>query len=108
MTLSSTSEPGTFLARDDVTRILYLAVPAMLALLTQTAINLVDTYFIGLLGEPERSDGQAMLAFSLALLWLVGGFLSAISVGTQAMVGRRAGEGDSLAGGGALPQLGAG
>ncbi|HKU43069.1 MAG TPA: MATE family efflux transporter [Polyangiales bacterium] len=64
----------------------------MLALLTQTAINLVDTYFIGKLPEPERTDGQAMLSFSLTLLWAVGGFLSAISVGTQATVGRREGQ----------------
>ncbi len=64
----------------------------MLALLTQTAINLVDTYFMGFLPEPERSDGQAMLSFALILLWAVGGFLSAISVGTQAMVGRREGQ----------------
>ncbi len=71
---------------------MFLAVPAMLALLSQTAINLVDTYFMGKLPEPERSDGQAMLSFSLVLLWSVGGFLSAISVGTQAMVGRREGQ----------------
>ena len=86
--------PAAFLERADVKRILYLAIPAQLALLTQTAVNLVDTYFIGLLDEPERSDGQAMLSFSLALLWAVGGFLSAISVGTQAMVARREGRGD--------------
>jgi putative MATE family efflux protein len=86
--------PRAFLEGADVKRILYLAIPAQLALLTQTGVNLVDTYFIGLLDEPERSDGQAMLSFSLALLWAVGGFLSAISVGTQAMVARREGRGD--------------
>ena len=92
MRVAASTRPGTFLALADVQRILYLAVPAMLALLTQTAINLVDTYFIGKLPEPERSDGQAMLSFSLILLWSVGGFLSAISVGTQATVGRREGQ----------------
>ncbi len=91
--------PVAFLDPADVKRILYLAVPAQLALLTQTGVNLVDTYFIGLLKEPERSDGQAMLSFSLALLWAVGGFLSAISVGTQAMVARREGRGDPQASG---------
>lgn len=64
----------------------------MLALLTQTAINLVDTYLIGLLPEPERTHGQAMLSDALTMLWAIGGFLSAISVGTQALVGRRVGE----------------
>jgi MATE family multidrug resistance protein len=63
----------------------------MAALLTQTAINLVDTYLMGLLPEPERTHGQAMLADALTLLWAIGGFLSAISVGTQALVGRREG-----------------
>ncbi len=88
-----------FLDPADVKRILYLAIPAQLALLTQTGVNLVDTYFIGLLDEPERSDGQAMLSFALALLWAIGGFLSAISVGTQAMVARREGRRDPQASG---------
>lgn len=79
-----------------------LAVPAMLALLTQTAINLVDTYLIGLLPEPERTHGQAMLSDSLTLLWAIGGFLSAISVGTQALVGRRVGQNNPLEGGAVL------
>lgn len=93
------AKPIAFLETADVKRILYLAVPAMLALLTQTGVNLVDTWFIGQLDEPERSDGQAMLSFALALLWAVGGFLSAISVGTQAMVARRVGRGDPQASG---------
>jgi MATE family multidrug resistance protein len=88
------ARPAAFLHLSDVKRILGLAIPAQLALLTQTGVNLVDTWFIGMLDEPERSHGQAMLAFSLALLWAVGGFLSAISVGTQAMVARREGRGD--------------
>jgi putative MATE family efflux protein len=102
MEFAGSATPSAFLAPADVKRILYLAVPAQLALLTQTAINIVDTYFIGLLEEPERSDGQAMLSFSLALLWAVGGFLSAISVGTQALCARREGRGDRTAAGGVL------
>jgi multidrug resistance protein, MATE family len=102
MRVAAPSRPGTFLALADVQRILFLAVPAMLALLSQTAINLVDTYFMGKLPEPERSDGQAMLSFSLTLLWSVGGFLSAISVGTQAMVGRREGQSHPHDSGGVL------
>lgn len=93
---------GPFLALSDVKRILYLAVPAILAFVTQTAINIVDTWFIGQLEEPERSGGQAMLSFSLMVLWAVGGFLSAISVGTQALVGRRIGAEDPRAAGGVL------
>ncbi len=92
----------SFLKFADVKRILFLAIPAMLAMLTQTAINVVDTYFIGQLKEPIRSTGQAMLSDALPLLWAVGGFFSAISVGTQAMVARREGRGDFKAGGGVL------
>lgn len=88
-----------FLIASDVRRILYLALPAMAAMLTQTLINIADTYFIGRLAEPDRSDGQAMLSLALPLLWAVGGFFSAISVGTQAMVSRREGSGDSQAAG---------
>jgi MATE family multidrug resistance protein len=99
---ASQRKTGMFLAPADVKRILLLAVPAMLALLTQTAINLVDTYLIGLLPEPERTHGQAMLSDSLTLLWAIGGFLSAISVGTQALVGRREGQRESLEGGAVL------
>lgn len=96
--------PGStpFLALEDVKRILFLAVPAMLAFLTQTLVNIVDTYFIGQLPEPERSDGQAMLAFALALVWAIGGFFSAISVGTQALVGRREGSAERKEAGGVL------
>lgn len=79
----------------DAPKVLALAVPAMLAFLTQTLVNIVDTYFFGLLEEPERSDGQAMLSLALPLLWAVGGFFSAISVGTQAMVARRVGAGEA-------------
>jgi putative MATE family efflux protein len=94
--------PAPFLAREDVRRILVLAIPAMLAFLTQTGVNIVDTVFFGLLPEPDRSDGQSVLSNSLILLWAVGGFFSAISVGTQAMVARRTGAGDPLAAGAVL------
>ncbi len=100
-----TSEPAVaapFLAREDVRRILMLAVPAMLAFLTQTAVNIVDTVFFGYLPEPDRSDGQSVLSNSLILLWAVGGFFSAISVGTQAMVARRTGAGHPLEAGAVL------
>jgi len=94
--------PAPFLAREDVRRILVLAIPAMLAFLTQTGVNIVDTVFFGYLPEPDRSDGQSVLSNSLILLWAVGGFFSAISVGTQAMVARRTGAGDPLAAGAVL------
>ncbi len=73
-------------------RILGLAGPVILAMLTQTGVNVVDTYFIGKLPPEVASDGQFALTPSLMFLWAVGGFLSAISVGTQATTARRYGE----------------
>src|SRR5262245_57834762 len=92
--------PG-FLAIDPVLgqRIVALAVPVILAMLSQTAINLVDTILLKYLPPEEGIPGQSALAISLPLLWAVGGFLSAISVGTQAMTARRFGAGEPLAAG---------
>ena len=74
-------------------RIIWLAAPIVIAMLTQTSINVVDTIFISKL-EPSRSiPGQAALGYSLPLLWAFGGSLAAIGVGTQAMVARRFGAG---------------
>ncbi len=95
-------KPG-WLPRADVRAILWLALPSAGAFLTQTLVNLVDTVFFGRLEGAEKSNGQAMLSFSLPLLWAIGGFLSAISVGTQAIVARRMGEGDARSAGGVLP-----
>lgn len=95
-------EKSAFFDWPDTKRILALAAPAMLALLTQTLINTVDTYFFGLLPEPEHTDGQAMLSFALPLLWGIGGFFAAISVGTQSIVARREGASDTRASGAVL------
>ncbi|MBK8251107.1 MAG: MATE family efflux transporter [Polyangiaceae bacterium] len=72
--------------------ILKLAVPTVLAMLTQSIVNEVDIVFLGWLGCPESSNAQSALLPSLLILWLFGGSLSAISVGTQAYVGRRVAE----------------
>lgn len=69
--------------------ILKLAIPTVLAMLTQSVVNEVDIIFLGWLGCPESSNAQSALLPSLLILWLFGGSLSAISVGTQAFVGRR-------------------
>lgn len=84
-------------------RILALAGPVILAMLTQTGVNIVDTYFIGRLPPAVASDGQFALTPSLMFLWAVGGFLSAVSVGTQAMTARRYGEGRHEDAGAVLP-----
>lgn len=58
-------------------------------MLTQSVVNEVDIVFFARLPCPESSNAQAALLPSLILLWLFGGSLSAISVGTQAFTGRR-------------------
>jgi putative MATE family efflux protein len=84
-------------------RILTLAAPVILAMLTQTGVNIVDTYFLKKLPYQDASDAQAALTPSLMLLWAVGGFLSAISVGTLAMTSRRYGEDNYEAAGAVVP-----
>jgi MATE family multidrug resistance protein len=75
-------------------RILALAWPVVLAMISQTAINQVDHILIGRLPTNESVPAHSALELALILLWAVGGSLSAISVGTQALVARRFGEGD--------------
>lgn len=95
--------PGPWLDRPKAARILRLASPVILAMLTQTGVNIVDTYFIGQLPRQVATDGQFALTPSLMLLWAVGGFLSSISVGTLATTARRYGEDRPLDAGAVLP-----
>jgi putative MATE family efflux protein len=73
--------------------ILKLAAPTVVAMLTQSIVNEIDIVFFAALPCPESSDAQAALLPSLILLWMFGGSLSAISVGTQVYVARRTSEG---------------
>src|SRR5260370_37516748 len=69
--------------------ILRLATPTVIAMLTQSIVNEIDIIFFAQLPCPESSNGQAALLPSLILLWVFGGSLSSISVGTQAFTARR-------------------
>src|SRR5580704_7695046 len=82
--------------------ILWLALPTVFAMVSQSLVNEIDVFFFGRLPVPESSHAQAALLPSLILTWLFGGSLSAISVGTQAMVARRFAEGDRKAAGAVL------
>jgi putative MATE family efflux protein len=86
--------------------ILKLATPTVLAMLSQSVVNEIDVVFFSHLPCPESSNGQAALLPSLILVWLFGGSLSAISVGTQAIVARRYAEGQRFAAGAALANAG--
>jgi Na+-driven multidrug efflux pump len=69
--------------------ILRLAMPTVAAMLTQSIVNEIDIVFFARLPCPESSNAQAALLPSLIILWLFGGSISAISVGTQAFTARR-------------------
>ena len=69
--------------------VLRLAMPTVGAMLTQSVVNEIDILFFARLPCPESSNAQAALLPSLIVLWLFGGSLSAISVGTQAFTARR-------------------
>lgn len=72
--------------------IVRLATPTVIAMLAQSVVNEIDVVFFSRLPFPESSNAQAALAPSLILVWLFGGTLSAISVGTQALTARRVAE----------------
>jgi Na+-driven multidrug efflux pump len=82
--------------------ILRLATPTVLAMLTQSIVNEIDIVFFSRLPCPESSNAQAALLPSLILLWMFGGSLSAVSVGTQAIAARRYAEGKHDESGGVL------
>lgn len=79
-----------------------MAVPIVIAMLTQTAINILDTVMVSWLEPSYAVAGQSALGFSTPLLWLFGGFLSSISIGTLAIVARRQGAGQFRLAGAAL------
>ncbi len=76
-------------------------------MLLQSAVNEIDVIFFSHLPCPaggicESSNGQAALLPSLIIVWLFGGSLSAISVGTQSLTARRYAERDFDAAGAVL------
>ncbi len=82
--------------------VLKLATPTVLAMLTQSVVNEIDIVFFSWLPCPESSNAQAALLPSLIILWMFGGSLSAVSVGTQAIAARRFAEGHLRDAGGVL------
>lgn len=86
-------------------KIAYLAAPIVIAMFTQTFINVVDTIFVGKLEPAYSIPGQSALGFSLPILWSIGGFLAAVGIGTQAMTARRIGAREPEAGGKVLANM---
>ncbi|MBI3178183.1 MAG: MATE family efflux transporter, partial [Deltaproteobacteria bacterium] len=85
-----------------VRHIVRVALPVVVGMLTQTAINILDTVMVGRLPKEIANPGQAGIGLALPMMWLVGGFLSSVWVGTQAITSRRAGEGNDRQAGRAL------
>src|SRR5262245_36063994 len=75
-------------------RIITLSAPVVAAMISQTLINNIDHILVGRLPREESIPGQTAVQYSLTLLWAVGGSLSAIGVGTQALTARRFGAND--------------
>jgi len=83
--------------------IVKLALPTVFAMLMQSSVNVVDdVYFRHLPDQLVASNAQSALQPSLILVWLFGGSLGAISVGTQAITARRYAEGKYSAAGAVL------
>jgi MATE family multidrug resistance protein len=82
--------------------ILRLAMPTVIAMLSQSAVNEMDVVFFSRLPCPESSTAQAALLPSLIIVWLFGGALSAISVGTLSLTARRYAEKNYLDAGAVL------
>jgi MATE family multidrug resistance protein len=80
------------LVRSPYRSILTLALPTVFAMLSQSVVNEVDVVFFSHLPCPASSNGQAALLPSLIVLWLFGGSLSAVNVGTLALTARRVAE----------------
>jgi len=83
-------------------RILAISWPVVIGMLTQTMVNIADTVMVGYLDPSTSVPGQAALNMSLIMLWAVGGFLSSVQVGTQALTARRLGAEQPLEAGKAL------
>jgi MATE family multidrug resistance protein len=103
MDLSAKASTGNIVTSGSPQRVvLKLALPTVLAMLAQSAVNEVDIIFLSWLPQPESSNAQAALLPCLILLWMFGGSLSAISVGTQAIAARRYAQGKPLEAGAVL------
>src|SRR5579859_1725065 len=94
--------PSVALGGNRYKAILRLALPTVFAMLSQSVVNEIDILFFKHLPLPDSTYAQAALLPCLILTWLFGGSLSAISVGTQALVARRYAEGHRLDAGAVL------
>jgi len=91
-----------FFKKEISKNLITLAIPVVIANLSQTLINLLDTAFLGRLPGEEAVYSLAAVGLGIIFLWVIGSFFNAIGVGTQAVVSRKEGEGKSEEAGKAL------
>ena len=94
--------PSIALSGNRYKAILWLAMPTVVAMLSQSIVNEIDVIYFSHLQVPESSYAQGALVPSLIIFWAFGGSLGAISVGTLALVARRYAEGNRHAAGAVL------
>lgn len=80
---------GLLIERSRLKKILSIAVPIILGMISQNLLNLVDTAFVGRLGSTELA-AVGMGGFAN---WLLVSFLLGLGSGVQATAARRLGEG---------------
>ncbi len=82
-----------FFRKEVVKHLVNLATPVFIGMLTQTFLNIFDTAMVGRLPE-YATEALAAIGLGIITMWVIGGFLNSISVGTLAIVSRRYGEGN--------------
>lgn len=89
MAAASTSIDVLALEKTPHQAVLKLAAPTVVAMVLQSLVNEIDLIFFKELPGCDATNAQAALFPSLLMVWLFGGSLSAIGVGTQAHTARR-------------------
>jgi putative MATE family efflux protein len=83
--------PGRDLTAGSLNRhILRLALPAVGMMYLQALYQIIDTFWVGRLG----SEALAGISTGGFILWMIFALVNIVSVGTQAAIARRIGEGD--------------
>jgi len=82
-----------FFKTNIIKHIVNLAAPVFVGMLTQTFLNIFDTAMVGRLPE-NSTEALAAIGLGVITMWVVGGFLNSVSVGTLAISSRRYGEGN--------------
>ena len=72
------------------TNLVQLTLPMMLGIISMVAFNLIDTYFVGKLGEMEL----AALSFTFPIIMIVFSIIQGIGIGATALIAKSIGKND--------------